>query len=369
MDTTPAVSPTPEPDLSNGKGITAKFVGLDATITSTNTGHSTSGLVCYTDGFQGPTLPGTPVSWTVQANSTLTVLFPIDAIAAALTWEEGQCDQTIKVQGDVFRGDACEGYNFAVAWPQDNEVTFTNPSDIWEELDPEYTEWSEWSKCGDFPPDDVTAADFKPGVCYGQQSRTRTKIIKEKSLCSEDTRVKSEETETQSEKCEIDCPCILEEPKITYGDPSEWGQCQPGHIPQTANLEFSCRDSHTCPPLPEENSYHEGNPHCEHFGASGPNSIEGPPWNLPPADFYIVKAGNEVKIKYSVDPYQSKITSSDGRRRDISHIDACSCKCQPRWLDQCQYRDIFEQICDRDPVQIGTEFVKHRKYDVNQCSN
>ena len=210
VDTTPAVSPTPEPDLSNGKGITAKFVGLDATITSTNTGHSTSGLVCYTDGFQGPTLPGTPVSWTVQAKSNVTVLFPIDAIAAELKWEEGQCDQTINVQGDVFRGDACEGYNFAVAWPQHNEVTFVNP-DVGEwKLISEERSKTAWGEC--VPSDDNFDAEgiqqCRPSKCGRKGQYTITKTYK--NPCNDETRTSVADM-VEYEPCECPPPPCEEE--------------------------------------------------------------------------------------------------------------------------------------------------------------
>ena len=230
----PAAAPTAadpcEGDASCGKGISAKFVGLDATITSTNTGHSTSGLVCYTDGFQGPNLPGTPVSWTVQAKSTSTVLFPIDAIAAELKWEEGQCDQTINVQGDVFRGDACEGYNFAVAWPQHNEVTFVNP-DVGEwKLISEERSKTLWGECE--ASDNATASDLSRCSRKGEYAITKTY----KNPCNDETRTSIEDM-VEYEPCE--CPCevrwIEQEPEITFG---EWGECILADQPQEPDLSL-----------------------------------------------------------------------------------------------------------------------------------
>jgi hypothetical protein len=131
----PATEPTPEPDASGGKGVTAKFLlpSLDLEVTSTNTGHSNTGVVCATDGFQGPNLPGTPYPWHVEAKSTSVTPFPKAQIAAALDWPEDPevCEQTINVQMDAFRGETCEGHNLAVVWPQDNPVTFEREPGEW----------------------------------------------------------------------------------------------------------------------------------------------------------------------------------------------------------------------------------------------
>jgi len=219
----PAAAPTAadpcEGDASCGKGISAKFVGLDATITSTNTGHPTSGLVCYTKEFEGPNLPGTPVPWTVQANSASTVLFPIDAIAKELPWEKGQCEQTIKVQGDVFKGDACEGHIYAVAWPQDNPVTFINP-DVGEwELVSEVPSEPVWGEC---EASDIQTIATEPSQCSRKGEYTITRTYK--NPCNDETRTSVADMVVY-EPCE--CPCEVEwieqEPEITpYGD---WGEC------------------------------------------------------------------------------------------------------------------------------------------------
>ena len=218
----PAADPC-EGDASCGKGISAQFVGLDATITSTNTGHSTHGLVCYTDEFQGPNLPATPVKWTVQARSSTTVKFPINEIAAALTWEKGQCEQKKRVQGDVFRGDACEGHIFAVAWPQDNEVTFINP-DVgeWELVSEERSDtvWGDCQSTTGFDEQGIQAC--RPSQCGRQGEYTITRTYK--NPCNEETRTSTED-KFEYEPCE--CPCEVEwikeeEPVINYG---EWSEC------------------------------------------------------------------------------------------------------------------------------------------------
>lgn len=189
--TTPVVETDPcHNDASCGKGLKAKFLS-DQTleVVSTNTGHDNSGVVCATDGFMGPNLaPGvTPYPWHVKAESTSTTPFPKDAIAEALEWEEGVCEQTVNVQLDAYRGTKCEGYILAVAWPQDTPITFTREGK-WRELEPVITR-GKWSECLRRESAELQAPDASfeadevpnPEVCY--KRRLITTLFQEENEC------------------------------------------------------------------------------------------------------------------------------------------------------------------------------------------
>ena len=194
-------------------------------MTSTNTGHGNNGQVCATKGFQGPGLPGTPYAWSVAASSTSTTPFPRAQVEAALEWGEDQCEQEIDVQLDAYRGDKCQGHILAVVWPQHNLMKFTRPGGVWREMKPEYTEWTKWSECLDSPED--LQASTTPEICYGQRTRTRTKIIKRQNICEDRVEVVSKTTETETEKCEIKCPCIETWSEWREGEETcgEWSEC------------------------------------------------------------------------------------------------------------------------------------------------
>jgi len=216
---------------------------LSFVIESTNTGHGNSGVVCATDGFQGPPLPGTPYPWSVKPLSTSTTPFPIDKIAEALTWEEGQCKQEINVQMDGFRGPQCTGHILAVVWPQDNKVVFERPGGAWIEEKPIVVE-GEWGEC-QIPTDAGPSASTDQPDCRRQKKIVTT--IWERNICEEDRRIKSERTTYKTEAC--DCPCIerwepLKEPVIERG---EWSECRASRDNETLEQTLSA-DIASCKP-------------------------------------------------------------------------------------------------------------------------
>lgn len=205
-----ATDPTPEPDASGGKGVTAKFLipSLDLEATSTNTGHSNTGVVCATYGFQGPNLPGTPYTWHVEAKSTSVTPFPKEQIAAGIEWGRRECKRTINVQMDAFRGETCEGHNLAVVWPQDNPVTFEREPGEWEWGAATRTHEGEWSECipreslADLGLDTLPGAEFDGAECLRYRKVSMQQIATR--LCSEETQEKSWGF-VEYERCK--CPC------------------------------------------------------------------------------------------------------------------------------------------------------------------
>jgi hypothetical protein len=199
-----AEDPSPDPcegDASCGRSVSAEFKGLDAYLTSTNH-HTNDGVVCYTNGFQGPGLPGTPVTWHTEPQGKDTVLFPKDQIEAAMKWGEEECERTLYVQGDVYRGDQCTGYILAVAWPQDNKVVFKNPEceqcepGDWVEI--ERTRVTRRTKLDECP---AELDQLPPEKCYDCYEVIST--WKETNGCEE--RPQSSE---DIEFVEVECPCV-----------------------------------------------------------------------------------------------------------------------------------------------------------------
>ena len=222
--TTPEPAAAPEDpcegDASCGKGVTARFLeDLSLEVTSTNTGHDNTGVVCATDGFQGPNLPATPYPWHVKAKSTSVTPFPQEQIAAAIEWGPRECERTINVQMDAFRGETCEGHNLAVVWPQDNPVTFYREPGEWEWGPEARTLEEDWSECMsrqaiedmgmEIDADLLESSTCASGVsasCVPQCFRYRKVTVQKIAtrLCSEDTQVKTRSF-VEYERCK--CPC------------------------------------------------------------------------------------------------------------------------------------------------------------------
>jgi len=214
----PAATPTEtDPcadDASCGKGLEMEFDSeLALVVTSTNTGHNNSGVVCATNGFSGPNLaPGaTPYPWSVLAQSTSVTPFPKGRIEELMEWPEGLCEQTIKTQLDAYRGPLCQGKILAVAWPQDNPVTYHKP--IGDEVVSEWavTETSEWGECSSdqgqhdevFWDDEANlSASTEEQRCY--QYRTMTKERTRTRECSAEIQT---ERVTRRQRRECKCPC------------------------------------------------------------------------------------------------------------------------------------------------------------------
>lgn len=229
--TTPAAAPAPaaaadtttptatapdegEQDASDGKGITAKFLDdLSLEVTSTNTGHGNSGIVCATNGFEAnpknDNLPGTPYPWTVAAKSTSVTPFPKEAIAAKLDWPEGVCEQTINVQLDAFRGQECSGKILAVVWPGDNPVTFEREPGEWEWSEEVRTLEEDWSECMTREAYLEAGLDLRPETPQGCFKYRRVVLSQTATrLCSEETQTKTREF-YEYERC--DCPVVCKE--------------------------------------------------------------------------------------------------------------------------------------------------------------
>ena len=218
--------------------------------------------------------------------------------------------------------------------------------------------FGEWGEC---TAPELNLSTVAEAEC--SRSRSVTTTTTQLFTCGGEPVITVVET-TETESCR--CPCLDVPPVITYGDPGEFGQCKPEDLTLTAasDVSSSCHGSHQCPPLPTDGSIHpkQRNPtdECGHFGAAPVGKDDRWPWHsVPDGDFYLLKQATWMRVYHSKpNPYTLG-----------SHVTSCVCEeeCIPEFVTECQYRDVFEQICDNDPVKIGEELVNRRTRDINEC--
>lgn len=348
----PAVVPEEEEDASGGRALSADFIEnvmpFTASMFNTTQNPGTVSYCVYSlaGGYQNQGDPISQIQVRVPANTQQS-----DAIKQTIPLDGLKCGK-YSTQIDLIRGDTCGqapnnhgGYVFA-----SRNANFEIDCECVEEpviSDVTYGPWVEGA-CG------VTAEATQS--CF--EHRTVTTTTKR---CGE-----FHETIVTCEQREVECPCIEEGPFTSdVGDPFGWGEVLPGTCEEAAGLSTSCkkpchqlgtqktettytckgpefgerqvcRDS-KCPApqcvLPLEDVYpKQGDPEaeCDFFDKPGSDFYfvekeESRPWDLEDGSFYLLKAGQYMRLQYEKPDRWDNFVNVD-RWRTISHITVCACR-------------------------------------------
>jgi hypothetical protein len=287
----PAAVPVPD-----GPAPTAT-VANNGTVTLNNiTGHNVTRDICYFK--EGPHPQELLLVGEVKASAkqSSTVPLPNDVLAEKLGLTTAECEAEGEVQVDVVKVGRCEGGSnnlgpSLIAFARHVPVTFAT-----EEGEPKITRVStpvsEWSEC--------EATPNRPADCkrwrWVEVTITKTYQCREPEVVTKKKR--------ESEAC--DCPDVCKTQEL----PAE-GVYSTGV--STADIFASTGGG--------------GNPdaECSRFGNWISNDKdEHRPWDMDPASFYLIKAGQYVRLQYNPPDRWARTVNVD-RKRSISHVTACVC--------------------------------------------